>query len=161
MSVTGGSVTAIALQQKGIKELTGHNDGADIAKFTGGRQEPWCAHYVAWVFRSAGKPIPGDVVPTPTRANPLASVSFMQSVFEQHGWMVKDPQPGDVVFFKVRGASDAGSGKHVGIVTAVSPPVAGATKWTVSTVEGNMGDKVGTATYPIDSPLFLGFGRRP
>lgn len=157
MVTASGSAVNIALSQYGKKEATGNNDGKDVAKFTGGRQEPWCAHFVAWVFRTAGKPIPGDVVPTPTRANPLASVTFMENVFRKNGWLVSEPQAGDVVFFASRGGSDAGAGRHVGIVESVDP-----VKGIINTIEGNLSNKVAKASHLFrNNPNISSFGRRP
>ena len=157
MVTASGSAVNIALSQYGKKEATGNNDGADIAKFTGGRKEPWCAHFVAWVFRTAGKPIPGDVVPTPTRANPLASVTFMESVFRKNGWLVTEPQAGDVVFYASRGGSDAGAGRHVGLVESVDH-----TKGIINTIEGNLSNKVAKASHFYrNNSSISNFGRRP
>lgn len=157
MVTASGSAVNIALSQYGKKEATGNNDGADIAKFTGGRQEPWCAHFVAWVFRTAGKPIPGDVVPTPTRANPLASVTTMEEVFRKNGWLVKDPQAGDVVFFASRGGSDSGAGRHVGIVESVDTKAG-----IIHTIEGNFGNRVAKAAHNYrNNSNITNFGRRP
>ncbi len=138
----------------GRAEATGHNDGPPSARYMGGRKEPWCAHFVAACFRECGAPIPGDTVPTPTRANPLASVSYMEGIFKDHGWYQRNPLPGDVAFFKTRGQSDAGPGRHVGIVVDV-------TDTELITVEGNWGNAVRCVKRPINSLLISGYGRRP
>ena len=55
-------ITAIAQGQLGVRELTGHNDGAAVESYlavTGLRKGyPWCAAYVCWVCHQAGFPKP-------------------------------------------------------------------------------------------------------
>lgn len=139
----------------GVKEVPkGSNTGPVVDTFTGGRHEPWCAHFVAKVFRDCGRAIPGDVVPSKTRANPLASVSHLERVFKEHGWAFREPQVGDVVFYLTRGKSDAGPGRHTGIVVAVT-----ATHF--ETIEGNWGDGVAHRTVARSDPTVAGFGRLP
>lgn len=150
-------VIALALSQVGLVEATGHNDGKAIEPFTGGRQEPWCAHFHAWLWREVGLPIPGDVIPTKACANPLASVAFTQRVFAEHGWIllgVSDIRPGDTVFYTSRGASDAGKGHHIGLCVSVS-----ATHIVV--VEGNESDGVKKVTRHKQSSYIWCVGRRP
>ncbi|MBL0320570.1 MAG: CHAP domain-containing protein [Alphaproteobacteria bacterium] len=144
----------IASDQVGIKEQTGHNDGQSVFVFTGGRSEAWCAHFVVWCYRTAGKPIPGDVVPSVKKANPLASVSFLESIFKDHEWHYREPKVGDVVFFKTRGASDRGPGRHTGIVERVEGTV-------IHTIEGNLSDSVRRTKHKLDDPRITGFGRMP
>lgn len=144
----------IARKQIGVAEDTGKNDGEPVKRYAGGRQEPWCAHFVVWLYRNAGLSIPGDVIPMQERANPLASVSFMEQVFKDHEWHYMEPMPGDIVFFKTRGASDAGPGRHCGIVEMVD------TK-NFSTIEGNLGNAVRRKTHSRNNPQITGFGRMP
>jgi hypothetical protein len=148
-------VVQIALSQVGFREdPKGSNRGVDVDKYTGARAEPWCAHFVAWVFREAGRPIPGDVVPNRKRANPLASVSHTERVFGEHGWLVREPAPGDVIFFKTRGRSDAGPGRHIGIVVGVDLTH-------VDVVDGNWADRVSKRRVRRDDPEIANYGRLP
>lgn len=149
-------VLEIAQAQLGVKEATKSNDGEPSVRYMGGRKEPWCGHFVAWVYRQAGKPIPGDVVPTTKRANPLASVAFLERVFKEHEWYYREPKPGDLVFYKDRGQSDPGKGRHVGLVVLVD-----AQNRSFSTIEGNWGDCVASRTLRFDDPRVCGFGRMP
>ncbi len=137
----------------GLEEDTGNNDGKPTDLFAGGRKEPWCAHFVAFLYREAGRVIPGDVLPNAERANPLASVEHMERVFKEHGWHFREPAAGDVVFFRSRGRSDpARTGRHCGIVVSVS-------NREFTTIEGNSGNMVRRSTYRRDSPNVTGFGR--
>jgi hypothetical protein len=148
-------VIRIAESQVGFREdPKGSNRGVDIDKYTGARAEPWCAHFVAWVFREAGKPIPGDIIPNKKRANPLASVSHTERVFAEHGWLVREPGPGDVVFFKTRGQSDRGPGRHIGIVVGVDLTH-------IDVVDGNWGDRVSKRRIRRNDPEIVNYGRRP
>jgi hypothetical protein len=144
-------------RQVGFKEQPkGSNRGIQVDQYTGGRAEPWCAHFVAWCFRSIGKPLPNDVVPTPKRANPLASVSFTERIFKELDWHYRNPQAGDIVFFATRGKSDRGPGRHIGIVIAVHADK-------IEVVDGNWGDAVNRRFIPLENskPTITGFGRVP
>jgi cell wall-associated NlpC family hydrolase len=142
----------IARLQLGLKETTGKNDGPEIQKFTGGRQEPWCAHFVAWCFREIGKPLPTDQVPSPTQHNPLASVLHMKKVFDKNKWVTDIPQPGDIVFFSTRGKSDAGVGRHVGIVEKIE-------KDHFISIEGNLGNAVKRVKHKYTEKNIWSYGR--
>jgi hypothetical protein len=144
----------IARNQIGVKEDTGNNDGEPVKRYAGGRSEPWCAHFVAWVLRNAGLKIPDDVIPTEKQANPLASVSHMEKIFKDHEWFYRQPMPGDIVFFASRGQSDVGRGRHCGIVEMVDSK-------TFSTIEGNLSNAVRRKTHSLDNPQVTGFGRLP
>jgi len=153
--VKAADVVNAAYHQVGFRESPPKsNRGPQVDLYTGGRAEPWCAHFIAWLFRALGDPLPGDVAPTPKRANPLASVSFTERVFSEHGWLVMMPQVGDLIFYKDRGQSDPGRGRHIGLVVAVTGD-------TVRTVEGNWGDAVVHRTLRRGDPRISGYGRPP
>ena len=48
----------IAAQEIGVRELTGHNDGVRVEAYLAAtgfkKNNPWCAAFVSWVFKSAG-----------------------------------------------------------------------------------------------------------
>jgi len=147
-----------AISKIGVREATGNNDGPDVDVFTGGRREPWCAHFVAWCFRAAGTPLPGDVSPTVKRANPIASVATMERYLLKRGLSGKYDQPhaGWPIFFKSRVASDPGRGRHVGIVERYD-----ADTETVHTIEGNTGNGVRRRAYHVDDARIAGYGVWP
>lgn len=145
----------LALAQVGKREdPKGSNRGVDVQPYTGGRAEPWCAHFVAWLFRQTGRPLPGDKEPTPKQHNPLASVTETERMFRDHGWIVREPQAGGVVFYTDRGRSDRGPGRHIGFVTKVGLD-------SFETVEGNWGDRVCHRVVKRSDPKIAGFGFRP
>lgn len=130
----------LAADQLGVREATGQNDGEPSRRYMGGRREPWCAHFIAWLFRSVGHPLPGDVVATRLTANPIASVARMKRElmkrelyfdkevkttisFDENGAATTRnivPVPGCLAFFSDRGDSDASAtGQHVELVIGV------------------------------------------
>lgn len=141
-------IVQYGLGQVGVKE-TGNNGGVPLDRYglKGEDPLPWCARFVRWVVGQAGAKLPGNQYD-------LASVQHMEDVFREHGWLVTDPQPGDIVFFQRRIGSDSGAGRHVGIVTSFR-------KTTLQTVEGNTSNKVATRVYPYPAHEIASFGRIP
>lgn len=148
-------LVSLASEQVGMREVGGENKGPPIHKFAGGREEPWCAHFVAWLFRSLGRPLPNDVVPSEKVASPNANVNKMWTTLVGAGWRVSEAQPGDIIFFTSLPPSlDRGRGAHVGIVSAVS-------KGVIQTIEGNRGDRVSRGSYSAADLRILGLARLP
>ena len=131
------------------------NRGPEVDVYTGGRAEPWCALWVAYIFRVCGMALPGDVEPTPKRANPLASVTHMEARLKKAGWLLtshQKPKPGDIVFYKTREGSDPGTGRHVGLVTEVFADG-------YASVEGNWGDCVAKRHVKFSDSRIANYGR--
>jgi len=121
------------------------NSGPHVDLYTGGRKEPWCGHFISWLFRVLGQPLPGDIAPSPKQHNPLASIAHMRRVFMEHEWYYREPKPGDVVFYRPT---------HAGIVVGVS-------NTHIETVEGNWSDRVALREVSRKDPRIAGFGRPP
>ncbi|MGI9116705.1 MAG: CHAP domain-containing protein [Gaiellales bacterium] len=148
--VDHGSIVAVARSAVAseIAELPpGSNRGPGIDAFTDGHAEAWCADFVSWVLRAAGRPFTGGasagwrIAWTPdVRAWFVARAAYRDR-------LVARPQPGDVVWF-IHG--------HVGIVERVDRDA-------ITTIEGNAGDAVRRRTYPRWrlNPDIGGFGRVP
>lgn len=135
-----------ARSQIGVRERTGRNDGVPAQRYSQGRKEAWCANFVSWAHRKAGKPLPGN-------QRSLASVQYMEDQMKKTGAFHKGtPKPGDIIFFKNRGQSDRGSGRHVGIVERVSGG-------RVHTIEGNSGNRVRRRSYDLNNARISGYGR--
>lgn len=135
-----------AQSQVGVREATGNNDGVPAQRYSNGRREPWCANFVAWSFQQAGTPLPGN-------QRSLASVQYMEDQMKRTGQFHRGtPQPGDIIFFANRGASDRGGGRHVGIVERVE-------NGRVHTVEGNSSNAVRRRSYSLNDPRISGYGR--
>ena len=144
-------IVGIACAELGVCEAGGPNRGPPIERYAGGREgEPWCAHFVSWVYREAGYPLPGDVQPSILSRNPIALVARMELEASRAHRIVDHPMVGGVVLFTRRGASDAGPGRHCGIVEEVTPTM-------LRTIEGNTGDAVRRRRYALTSLSRQGF----
>lgn len=141
----------------GVREATGHNDGVPSERYCGGRQEPWCAAFVAWLFREEGQPLPGDVEPSLHVANPIALVATMEARLLERQWLRQVGERGDIVFFAHRQNSDAAvTGRHVGIIESCN-------RTTFVCVEGNCGDRIQAVTYlrARTNMIVTSYGRVP
>jgi hypothetical protein len=60
--VSGSDLLKIAESQLGVREKTGHNDGAQVEAYLSyvhlKKGNPWCAAFLSWVFYQAGYPKP-------------------------------------------------------------------------------------------------------
>lgn len=137
----GGTIVEIA-QREEAKNVVEYDK--NVLKYTTGRREAWCADFVSWVYKEAGKPFE------------YSSYSFSK----QKAWQIPrawniglyfydrrekeniaygkpgtgaEPQPGFIITFK------AGDG-HVGIIEKVEGN-------TIHTIEGNASNKVLKRTY--------------
>lgn len=96
-----GSGSATGVAAIAIQEVGNH-----YAKYTNGRTENWCADFVSWVYKAAGKPF------TPTPGVPMVdgwqipSVDGMLAYLKAKGQFFPKsptapaPQPGDIVIYK-------------------------------------------------------------
>lgn len=144
-------VVALAAEQVGIHESGGANKGPPIDKFAGGRSEPWCAHFVAWLYRECGIKIPGDVLPTLKQHNPIARVQTMWTCLEEASWVLEQPMAGAIIVFRSRMDSDPDKdGWHCGVVSSVTDKA-------IQTIEGNSHDKVARRGYQTGAHGIEGF----
>lgn len=118
------------------------------SKPVSGNSVPWCAAWVSWVFHEC------NALNLITKT---ASTEVMAKWFKDHNQMYyKDPQPGDIVFFKFNNNPSRFT-THVGIVKEVTP--AG-----VKSIEGNtsVGNDINGGSVMIRDRKFescVGFGR--
>lgn len=142
----------LALSEWTIKQANkaAVSEPAAYSRYAGGRAEPWCAHFVSWVFDRVGQPLPGYVRPTVSRANPTASASYLYQQAVAQGALSRTPKVNDLIFYKNSDPSKPSG--HVGIVTDV-----GGGK--VISVEGNLSDTVARVTHSLSDPKILGYGR--
>ena len=80
---------------------------------------PWCAVFISWLFKAEQG-----------LCKKTALCVDMLSWFEARNQIVKDPQAGDIVFFKYK--TNNRRTNHVGLVVSVSPDGR-----TINTIEGN------------------------
>ena len=116
--MTVNELIAIAKNEIGVKEYPPGSNQVKYKNWMYGRHasEPWCASFVAWCFKGSG------LVPK------TASCLNMLEWFERRGQIVKDPKPGDIVFFHY--STNARRTNHVGIVVGVDGKI-------IKTIEGN------------------------
>lgn len=142
----------LAATQLGIKEETGHNDGIPADRYMRGDELAWCAGFVLWCYDESDDP---DIPEAPSDYWKLRNVDTMEKDLKRRGlWIGPSviPAPNDLIFYRNRGSSDSGSGRHVGIVERVSGGIA-------YTIEGNLGDEVRRSSEELDSDRITGYGR--
>lgn len=144
------AVLDLARSQLGVHEATGRNDGVPSERYMQGRKEPWCSHFVCFLYRQCGAPIPGDL--PSHQGNPLASVLELAHVYEQRGWLVRKPERGGLLFLLTRGQSDAGPGHHVALIERV-------TDTTVHCLSGNWAQSVARHAFVRDTLVLPGEDR--
>ncbi|QXC61374.1 CHAP domain-containing protein [Aquihabitans sp. G128] len=126
----GRKALAIGRKEVGVHE-TSDNWSTRIGvyqKTTGAYRQAWCASFVNWALRRAGKTVPGGLS--------LAGVSTWVGLARQKRSGLRlvsaaDARPGDLVAYDWGGGTDFGSDGHIGIV-ATSPKGG---RWTA--LEGN------------------------
>ena len=129
VSANAASALARATGEIGVRERTGHNDGAEIDKYRNGAANgaAWCASFVSWCYK--GNDVFGY----------CSSVSGIMQAAQQKGkYAAKgqySPKAGDVMIQKNNGAS------HTGIVEKVDDD------GTIHTIEGNASNSVRRVTY--------------
>lgn len=148
----------IARAEIGVREPQAYG------RYAGGRQEPWCAHFVSWVLDQSGVPFAEYIAPSPSRASPTASASFVASIMDKLGRLsppTSTPSPNDLIFYKqVEGGKFVTPGRfglpfgigHVGIVEGVEGDK-------VVSIEGNFSDRVARVRTPRNSPNIAFYGR--
>lgn len=128
--------------------------GAEVNKYTDSHLEYWCADFVSWVVKAAGKPFTGGA----SGGWRIASVEGVDAWIKANGTYIPNganatPQPGDFYFI---------GGNHIGIVDRVE----GETLYTISgnaNVENYNGVGVGAATFENykSNTRITAFGRMP
>lgn len=132
---------------------------ANVMNYTLGREEPWCADFVSWVFKEAGAPFSGGWA----EDWQLPAVLNMQAWFQEgtngsEYFTVgeQSPQPGDVAFYLGSQTPDRNSTSHTNIVISVDLDAG-----TMVTIGGNESDTVKKSTRRIalGASSLVGFGR--
>lgn len=145
---------------------SGIREPAAFARYAGGRDESWCAHFVSWLFAQAGYPFAGYIVPTPTQGSPTANVMRVASNMQTIGRLYRPgeitPQANDLIFYKTRSRTGGFVTPglyglpfalgHIGIVEGIDGDK-------VVTIEGNYSDKVARVRTPLNSDTIAFYGR--
>ena len=163
-------VISVAIDEKGylekasIKDLDSKISNAGDKNYTKYwrdlnnkmQREPWCLAFIVWCFIEAyGKEEAHKLLCMPDEWSYYTPTAA--GYFKANGqWLTKDPQPGDVVFFK-----NSERICHVGLVKAVKDN-------TITTIEGNTSSTVGVVPngggvfekhYNIPNSRIAGYGR--
>lgn len=142
----------VALSQLGIKEATGKNDGIPAERYMRGDKYAWCAGFVLWCNSKSDDV---KIAQNDKEYYFCRAVANMEAHLKKKGWLHSGPpQKNDIVFFSSRGASDAGAGRHVGLVESVDVDF-------VYTVEGNTSNSVARRKYRLTDTYITGYGRIP
>lgn len=144
---SANDVVRIAAEQLGSAEVPdGCNCGPEIQRFLGSSPgEFWCADFVSWVYREAGRPFTGGV----DGGWRLPGVAGVKAWLQDgHQWFAvgsaEAPQPGDAVVLHGE--------EHVGIVDHMDGQ-------TLHTIEGNTSNTVARREYSMTSGSVVGWGR--
>lgn len=152
-STSGGDVVEVAKREyqnnKGKREYEG-----SIKHYTTGREEPWCADFVSWVYKSAGKPFTGGGAGGWQYPAVVTLKDYFDNKHEFFKPGEKEPQPGDVAFYIGAETPDGGSAQHVNIVIEVNGNK-------MTTIGGNESDQIMRSEREIKlgSQSLAGFGR--
>ena len=144
---TRETIVALAQAELGVSEPTGDDQ---YIRFFNSRNPgynlqmdvAWCACFCTYILRKAG--VSETLIPD------FCSCTACMNWLKSHdGWKERGytPAPGDLVFFDWDAAGDA---DHVGIVAACSGGV-------LTTVEGNVEDKVLSRRFDKGNPYIRGF----
>lgn len=128
----------------------------DILEYTSGREEAWCADFVSWVYKEAGKPFTsgnggGGNWQYPAVVD-LQAYMKNEQIFFKPG--EQTPKPGDIAFYIGALTPDGGSTEHVNIVIDVSGNK-------MTTIGGNESNKIMKSEREIrtGAQSLAGFGR--
>lgn len=129
------NIVKIAQMEIGKGETVKNNYGKEVFKYTNGQAVPWCAAFVSWTLKKAGKNSPYL----------LSAKNYLKV-----GKRVTRPQVGDLIVFNRK------AGGHIGIIESISEEK-------ITTIEGNVGKypaKVKRVKYNAENiPNFVGFVR--
>ena len=148
-SLSDVDIVRIAQGEIGTSE---DNPGSDcdcgaVLKYQGSTgPEDWCADFVSWVYKEAGRPFTGGL----DGGWRLPGVAGLRSWLQNNGTFYErgsadPPMAGDVVIFS--------GDSHTGIVESVSGD-------RVQTIEGNSGDMVKRRDYSVNDSYIVGWGRQ-
>ena len=133
----------------GVREATGNNDGAAVAKYRNGvdNHAAWCASFASWCFGKGQNSDNGGLFGYSPRVAEIQSRMASRGRYFAKGQGT--PQPGYIIFFQ-NGCS------HVGIVESVGAD------GSITTIEGNAGNAVKRVTYKPGTSRYnriSGFGK--
>jgi hypothetical protein len=150
----GNQANASKIVEIAQRELAAGANEADGSyfKYTGGVSAQWCAYFVSWVLREAGRPFEENNGVFPAVAQILAYSKSKGYFYSKNDPSFK-PQPGDIALYK-EGVGPYPS--HTNIVISYNPA-----DNTFVSIGGNESNKVKQAVISAQSPALTGFMRLP
>ncbi len=140
-------IVTLAAGELGVSEPTG--DDRYISFFNSrnpgnrlGMEVAWCACFCTYILRKSG--VSDSVIPDFCSCTACMNWLKSRGVWRERGYT---PKPGDLIFFSWDRSSAA---DHVGIVTACAGGV-------ITTVEGNVDDRVVSRRFSTDNACIRGF----
>jgi len=141
--------------KKGVPQLV--SEPGAFARYAGGREEHWCAHFTAWLHAQAGQPLPDWKPPSSSYFPRHAGCTWLWNHLAKLGLVHKGmPKRHDLIFYKHSNPKYASG--HIGLVTEVKDGK-------VVSIEGNLTpgggrpDTIAKLTRPLSSSKILGYGR--
>lgn len=141
--MTADKFLEVALSQVGYKEY-GVNK-TKYGEWYGMNGEPWCAIFVSWCANQVG--VLDKLIPK------YSSSSAGYKWFKKNTGITMTPKPGDIGFIKNSNKEKEKTypAEHTFIVYSVNGD-------TISTIEGNIDNRVVKITRKLNDPKILGFG---
>lgn len=140
---------SIALEELGVKEATGHNDGPLIKlwlAFCGlAEGNPWCTSFASWcVYKAAAELGVKPIMPK------SGSSTTLYAFARSHGMLLQAPEPFCIGLLKGNGGTPGKTHHHTFLVVAVD--LAGGV---VHGVDGNWHNAVTRTVHPIAACDFM------
>lgn len=148
----------VAETQIGVKEATGNNDGVPAERYNRGDKVAWCGSFVTYCYEKSDFP---RLYETDSMYYLMRNVANFEREMQKRGawfgWRFASiVNVNDIVFYGDRQQSDAGNGRHVGLVVDVGIDEQGLF---IETIEGNYGNKVAKRTLRANDKAITGYGR--
>jgi len=93
-------IIEVAIKEIGVTEKPKNSNNTKYGAWFGLQNLPWCAIFVSWCYATAGKPLPNIGF-----AKGFAGCQTGYDYFRRKGWLITDPQEGDIVLFDWNGDS--------------------------------------------------------
>lgn len=130
------------------------NYDANVLKYSQGQKQAWCANFISWVMKGAGKTYKNPNSGSWRIPGVLTLREYYQATGKYENANQYKPRPGDVAFYIHKSTSELFSSEHVALVIKVDGN-------TMTTIGGNEGKKMRIDMQSIDlgENNLVGFGR--
>ena len=130
------------------------NYDANVLKYSQGEKQAWCANFISWVMKSAGKKYENPNSGSWRIPGVLTLREYYQAEGRYENVNDYKPKPGDVAFYIQKSTFRLFSSEHVALVIKVDGN-------TMTTIGGNEGKKMRIDMQTIEEGEnnLVGFGR--